>query len=152
MIILHKNTIEKYIGMDTRLDTALQILKEGSVERAGPGRYDDSDILYYIIQRYTTKAKEDARWESHQNWIDIQYIRKGIEQIDVLVTDEGLKETERNDETDVIFYQCTDLPDKIQLSLHAGMLAVFYPEDIHKPCIADGNPQTVEKIVFKIHI
>jgi len=36
--------------------------------------------------------------------------------------------------------------------LSAGTMAVLYPEDLHRPQIAVGNPQEVRKIVFKIRV
>lgn len=152
MIVLHKDSIEKYLGMDARLDAALQMLKEGIVDNAELGRYEDSDVLYHIVQRYDTKVKDEARWESHKKWIDIQYIRTGTEQIDVLVTSNGLDIVEQNEEKDLIFYHDNAASGVLSLTLEQGMLAIFYPEDIHKPCVCKDTPKTVEKVVFKVKI
>ena len=155
MILLHKKDIAKYLGMDARLDAALQMIASGEADQDAEGRYEDSDRMYHMVQRYVTKSHAEARWESHEYWIDIQYMKSGEERMDILVSKEGLKETERPEGADCIFYEKADaknLSGEQTLRMGAGMLAVYYPEDIHKPGISVESPCEVEKIVFKIHV
>lgn len=152
MIVLNKEHISKYVGMDARLDAAFRMLADGLLEKAAEGRFEDSNRMYHTVQCYKTKPQEETRWEAHDRWIDIQYMRAGQERIDVLVSRAGLRETERNEEADVAFYEAEDTASGNQVYLKAGMLAVFYPEDVHRPCICLEQPQTVEKIVFKIQV
>lgn len=152
MIVLHKENISKYLEMDARLNAAFRMLAEGLVEHESLGKFEDSDHMYHMIQCYETKSREDTRWESHQNWIDIQYLRTGQERIDVLVSKKGLEKAEQNKDMDVIFYRENGLVRENQVLLEDGMLAVFYPEDIHRPGICLEQPQTIEKVVFKIRV
>ena len=152
MIVLHKDQIPAYLGMDTRLDAGLQLIADGCMDRTELGRVDVSDCLYHNTQRYETKPFADTRYESHEQWIDIQYLRAGQEQMDILLCREGLRETERKPEADVMFYEPDGEIYPNRLNLAPGMLAIFYPEDIHRPCICAGQPETVEKVVLKVRV
>lgn len=152
MIVLDKKHISKYLGMDARLDAGLKMIAEGLVEKEADGKYIDSDRMYHSIETYQTKAHEVTRWEAHNRYIDIQYLRAGQERIDVLVSREGLKETERNEDADLYFYEEEDMVKGNQVCMKAGMLAVFYPDDVHRPGICLDHAETVEKIVFKIRV
>lgn len=152
MIVLDKEHISKYLGMDARLDDGLKMIADGLVENQTDGKYVDSDRMYHSIETYQTKAHEDARWEAHDRYIDIQYLRAGQERIDVLVSRAGLKETERNEDADLMFYESEDSVNGNQVYMKAGMLAVFYPDDVHRPGVCLDQTETVEKIVFKIKV
>lgn len=150
MLVFHKKDIQRYLGMDVRLDKALQMIADGVIDTETPGRKDDSDCLYHSVQYYETKLLENTCFEAHEQWIDIQYVRAGQERIDVLLSAEGLVEVECNKEADCKIFREEEAVPGNQICLKAGMLAVFYPEDIHKPCICIDKPNQVEKVVFKI--
>lgn len=152
MIVLHKKDIAKYLEMDARLKEALQMIADGAVDHQEVGKVIDSENLYHNVQCYETKPFEKTRYESHELWIDIQYIKAGQERMDVLISGDGAEQTEHNKEKDCIFYQSNGSANANQLYLTAGMLAVFYPEDIHRPCICVDGPETVEKVVFKVRV
>ena len=152
MIVLHKQDIEKYLNMDVRLAEGLRMIMDGIADTQPLGRTDDSQQMYHNVQCYETKILEDTRYESHEKWIDIQYIRDGQERIDVLVTKDGVEIEEHNREADCIFYRGSGEIKGNQLYLTAGMLAVFYPEDLHRPCICVDEPETVEKVVVKVRV
>ena len=152
MIVLDKKHISKYLGMDERLDAGLRMIAEGLVDNQTDGKYIDSDKMYHNIETYQTKAHEMTRYEAHEKYIDIQYLRAGQERIDVLTSREGLKENERNVDADLFFYEAGDMLKGHQVSMKAGMLAVFYPEDVHRPGMCLDQTETVEKIVVKIQV
>jgi len=88
--------------------------------------------------------------KTRESWLSNVF--SGRERIDVLVSRQGLRETEANEEGDIWFYEAEEWIRGHRISLEAGMLAVFYPQDIHRPCICADQPQTVEKVVFKIRV
>lgn len=151
MIVLHKKDIPLYLGRDSRLDAALRLIADGALEDSSLGRNDITETLYTVTQSYQTKPLSQCRWESHERWIDIQYIRCGLERLDVMLSAEGLTVSEYKPESDVIFYNDASLPCNM-LHLSDGMLAVFYPEDIHRPGVAVDAPTDVEKVVLKIRV
>ena len=84
----------------------------------------------------------------HTNF-DIQYMVTGDEMFGVCKRD-GLKEIDRIDENDVVFYSDPDLYG--QVLLREGDLIVVAPEDAHKPRCAAGAPAPVKKVVVKVKI
>lgn len=152
MLVFHKKDIPNYLNMDARLTAALKMLSDGSVESDPIGKSVDSDLMYHIVQCYDSKPFEQTKWESHERFIDIQYIISGLERIDTAVCGEGFTVTNRNEEKDNLSYQTDETAAISQLILGAGTMAVFYPEDLHRPQIAVGDPQEVKKIVFKIKV
>jgi len=39
-----------------------------------------------------------------------------------------------------------------QLPLEAGMFAIFFPQDIHRPCMQIDGPEKVKKVVIKVKL
>ena len=53
-------------------------------------------------------------------------------------------------EKDAIFY--ANLQDEVELGLKAGMFAVLFPWEVHRPNCAAGEPGKVRKVVMKISV
>ena len=44
-------------------------------------------------------------------------------------------------------------PGSLLLPLHAGQFAIFFPQDVHAPCLAmDDQPSEVVKVVVKVSV
>jgi len=113
-------------------------------------RYElDGTKLYAFIQSYDTKLPQDGKLEGHQNYIDIQYVISGRERIDLVDISRATPKTEYNPEKDVQFYQDAGIAGGYQLE--AGDYGIFFPQDLHKPCLRVGaEAEAVKKIVVKI--
>ncbi|MEI8225577.1 MAG: YhcH/YjgK/YiaL family protein, partial [Bacteroidota bacterium] len=73
-----------YFKHKNRWDKAFTFLNESDLTKLEVKRYDlDGDNVYALISEYLTKNNEDARYEAHQKYIDIQYVISGKEQIGV---------------------------------------------------------------------
>jgi biofilm protein TabA len=100
-------------------------------------------------QVYITKTKDDTCLaEGHLKHIDIQYITRGEEVIEVYSKDEVELVQEYDEEKDYALYRPIKPGRKIVLKPYE--FAILYPEDLHIPGLASGEPQEVEKIVIKI--
>ena len=152
MLVLHKKDIANYLNMDARLTAALQMIADGAVENDPIGKTVDSDLMYHIVQCYDSKPFEQTKWESHEKYIDIQYIISGLERIDTAIVGDGFSVTNHNLEKDCLSYQTDETASISQLVLSGSTMAILYPEDLHRPQIAVGDPQEVRKIVFKIRV
>jgi biofilm protein TabA len=106
------------------------------------------DVLFALNQVYCGREASEAKYESHLNYIDIQYIVSGTEMIKVCPRAKLKIETPYNPQEDIEFY--FDQPGS-QFLLTTGMLAIFYPEDAHAPGIAVGEG-LIRKSVIKIKI
>lgn len=146
-----KKQLMEEVKMEQKLARALEIIEELDWETVECGRYDVDDELYYTVQEYETKYPEQARYEAHEKYVDIQYIVKGIERMEFAETSK-LKVTEKyNPEKDVKFLE---EPKVIDASIvEAGDYRIFYPEDAHRPGLCVNNtPGKVKKILAKILI
>ena len=137
--------------MEQKLARALEIIEDLDWETVESGRYDVDDEMYYMVQEYETKYPDQARYEAHEKYVDIQYIVKGVERMEFAETSK-LKVTEKyNPEKDVKFLE---EPKAIDASIvEAGDYRIFYPEDAHRPGLCVNNtPGKVKKILAKILI
>jgi biofilm protein TabA len=114
-------------------------------------RYDlQDDMIYAMIESYHTKPPQDARPESHRQFVDIQMLLLGAERIDWWPTP-GLTTVQPfAPGGDIAFY---DQPEKagIPVALVPGRFAAFFPEDAHMPGLQlTDSPTPVKKVVVKI--
>ena len=111
------------------------------------GRYDITDGVFAIVQRYQSIKFEDAKFESHKDYIDIQYIAKGYESFgQAYVEDCTLTESYPND--DLYFYNMPKV--YTQVTLRPGDLVVVPPEEAHQPRVLYKNSEEVVKVVIKV--
>lgn len=127
---------------------AFDFLKKNNLNELALGRYDLSDDgIYATVSEYETKEHETAKYEAHRKYIDIQYVSKGEEYIDLLPMNEITENPDYDEQADIMF-----LEGKPGTRLHADKehFFVFFPDDVHKPCLEIGKTAMVRKIVVKI--
>lgn len=115
------------------------------------GKYEiDSDNMYALVQEYETYAKNEMKPESHEKYIDIQYVCSGEEKIGfgIVNPDNEILE-ELIEEKDIIFYK-DNIKNEMDLILTEGMYAIFGSSDIHRPCCQVKSSSRVKKVVVKI--
>lgn len=105
---------------------------------------------FVLEQAYITKDKKDCFFESHRKYIDIQYIFKGSEIMEVENTNK-LQITKEYDSS-LDFAKYAQNGNTSSLIINENELAIFYPNDAHMPCIKVDNNQKVIKAVFKIAV
>lgn len=135
---------------DARLAPGFAFLRGMTAELA-VGKHDIAGGGFAIVSEYETTEPEDKKLEAHRKYIDIQYIAKGEEAIDVCPT-AGLRVAVKYDESkDILFFHD---PDAIGgIILQSGSFAVFYPEDAHRPGLTmEEGPAPIRKIVVKIPV
>ena len=141
---------EKYNYLDEKFTVAYKWLAETDIKTLPEGFYPlMGDDVIAGVQEYSTSPWEERRFETHEKYFDIQYMVTGDEMFGVCKRD-GLKEIDRIDENDVVFYSDPDLYG--QVLLREGDLIVVAPEDAHKPRCAAGAPAPVKKVVVKVKI
>ena len=91
------------------------------------------------------KTKDDAKIETHNNFIDIQIPLTGTELMGYMPRTD-LAEAEYNAEKDVTFYpgHATDY-----LTVKPGMFAIFFPEDAHAPGVTEVE---LKKVIVKVRV
>lgn len=114
------------------------------------GRYEVDENFYFNVQEYETKEENECRLESHRKYVDIQYIIEGVEQIDTAYTESLKVDVPYNSESDIIFWE--DTPDVMNNILTKGSIAVFYPNNAHRPGMNAFEKSKVKKLVGKVRI
>jgi len=139
---------DSYTALDERITTALQFLKKTDFSQIPDGKIEiRGDEIFAMLQRYTTKPREQGKWEAHQKYIDIQFLAEGTELIGIHNVD-NLEITEPySNDNDVMFLNGNG-GDFI--TLENDKFVLLFPQDAHMPCITNGKPSNVTKIVVKI--
>ncbi len=148
MIYDNIKNASKYKTLREDIKTGLE--KISGLETLEVGKYEiDGKKIFASVQQYESKITDPIRFENHKNYIDIQYIIDGEEEIITAYADEKLRDAEYNDVKDVEFYKYT--PENNKFNMKAGDFLILFPGEAHVPGLAkDGKPQTVKKIVVKI--
>jgi hypothetical protein len=82
--INRKSFAISYFSNRDRWDKAFAFLRDNDLSSIELKRYDiDGDNVYATVSEYLTKNEEDARYEVHRAYIDIQYVVSGKELIGV---------------------------------------------------------------------
>jgi YhcH/YjgK/YiaL family protein len=144
------NNRHLYESISPRIKTALEHIAKTDFSATEPGKYElDGTNLYVLVQAYDSIPQNQGKWECHREYIDIQYIVEGVEQIGFGNINNMKVTTEYNSEKDIAFLAGEgDL-----VTLGKGSYAIFFPEDSHKPKLALNNkPVPVKKLVVKIKV
>jgi YhcH/YjgK/YiaL family protein len=138
-----------YFRNKERWDKALNFLKSNDLPGLELKRYDiDGDNLFAPVSEYITKDEEDARYEAHQKYIDIQYIISGKELIGVAPVSQKKEVLEPYDSAkDIEFLTVSGGENR---SATPDRFFIFFPEDAHRPGLKDGLNSPVRKIVVKV--
>ena len=103
------------------------------------------------IDSYSTKAFKECRFESHREFIDIQFCLSGGEFIHSTNYLNLKLDGHYTASGDVQFYKTPEVRKEVVLPMEWGTYAIFYPEDAHCPQVADMHNQHSKKVVLKIH-
>ncbi len=148
MILDSLSNADKYINLHPRFTKAFEFIKSQNLETIEVGKYPiDGPELHASVSEKDGYTREEAKFEAHNNWLDIQVCPKGKEQIGWSARERvSSPKGEYNAEKDVTFF--SDKPDTY-FTLQAGQFAIFYPEDVHAPQIGEGP---ITKLVVKVKL
>lgn len=127
---------------------ALTFLKTANLAELPKGKQElEGEHVYISVDEYTTKDLENTRYESHKKYLDIQYVIRGVEVMGLTTLDKVEITEPYNETKDIAFYK-NDVGDYLNITPES--FAVFFPEDVHRPCIKADTNSVVKKIVVKI--
>ncbi|MGN1152637.1 MAG: YhcH/YjgK/YiaL family protein, partial [Candidatus Gastranaerophilaceae bacterium] len=122
-----------YYSLSKYLKTGLEWLIRTDLENLSDGKYTiDGNNVYANIQTYETK--EDAKYEAHRKYIDIQYIIKGVERVGVSDLSSCTSCIPYDSEKDIEFFDINTNEEFVKLV--EGDFLILYPQDTHKPSIS----------------
>lgn len=139
-----------YSAVCPRIKAGLDYLAKTDFSVMEPGRYElDGANLFVLVQKYDSIPREQGKWECHRNYIDIQYIANGVEQIGFSNIANMKTTVEYNPDKDIEFMS----GNGDYVTLHKGSYGIFFPDDVHQPKVAPGNiPAPVVKVVIKVKV
>lgn len=148
MIIDRLDNSHLYTSINPKIEIGLKYIKSTNFNLLAEGFYDIKDGIFAIVSEYHSKEKLECKPEAHRKYIDIQYIIQGKEFIGYtpLVKQEVL--IDYNSDQDVIFYKATCSFSEIT----QGMFAIYFPTDIHQPCVKVDESIAIKKVVVKIPV
>ena len=116
------------------------------------GRHDINDQIYMNVMEPETAEPSSKKAELHHEYLDVQVLIRGTENIEVGANYPALSKYESYNEADD--YQLyADIDDKFTVTMKPKMFAVFYPYEPHKPCcVVNGKTEKIKKLVVKVPV
>lgn len=140
---------DRYDCLSGNFAAAFAFLRSADSGKLAAGRHDiDGDRVFALAQEYETAPFDARRWESHRRYADIQYVLSGKESIGWAPLERLELVEDSFADKDAGLY--ADAPAAAEVAMDAGMFAVFFPADGHKPGCARAGSSHVRKIVVKV--
>ena len=116
------------------------------------GRHDINDQIYMNVMEPETAEPSSKKAELHHEYLDVQVLIRGTENIEVGTNYPDLSKYESYNEADD-YQLCEDIDDKFTVTMKPKMFAVFYPYEPHKPCcVVNGKTEKIKKLVVKVPV
>ena len=141
----------RYASLHVGLAKAFAYLQGLSpTEPPAQGKYEiDGNKVFVGVDPYTTKPAENALFEAHRKYLDVQVLLKGRETILWAPLSKMESVVREYDAVkDVAKWQV--ISEYTELRMEVGRFAVFFPEDAHAPGVVWGDPCDVLKVVVKV--
>jgi len=149
--INRKELAISYFKYRERWDKAFTFLKNSDLSGMELKRYDiDGNNVYAPVSEYVTKDDTGGPYEAHRLYVDIQYLISGKEQIGIAPLSD-VKEilTPYDAEKD---YELMNVNQIRNLKATPERFFIFFPSDVHRPGLKDGENVPVRKVVVKVRI
>lgn len=129
-------------------DKAFAYLRDNDLANLPNGKVViQGDELFANINEPAEKPFEQTAWESHRNYIDLQYIAKGKEKIIAADTSKLTVVKTYDAKRDVAVYTGAGK----EYIAKPGTYYLFFPQDAHRPSIK-ADDELVKKVVLKIRV
>ena len=135
MVVDTLENLEKYASLNPLFAQAIEFLKSHDFQTMEIGKTElkGKDLLVNIAQT-KPKTKEEAKLETHRDFIDIQIPLSGTEIMGYTAAKDCIP---------------ADAPYNAEtyITVKPGMFAIFFPQDGHAPGI---TPEGVKKVIVKV--
>lgn len=103
---------------------------------------------FAFVQEGNTRSFDEADFETHNEYMDVQILLEGSEVMEYANKDELTTKVPYNEKDDIEWLYGKG--DRIHMK--PGMFYLVYPDDGHKPCCHDKVSTYYRKVVVKIKI
>lgn len=127
---------------------AIEFLANNDLSALETGKHIiNGDKLFLNICDSDLKTPQQARFEAHRKYIDIQIPLSGPESFGIMPVEKCCRqEGEFNTEKDIVFFKDA-ISDGTVFTAQPGQIVVFGPDDAHAPLIGQGK---IHKAIFKV--
>lgn len=147
MIIDKLNNGTYYYSLGTKIQKAIEYLRNTNLVELEPGKYQiEEDTIYAMVFEYDTKSMDGVLWEAHKSYIDIQYMVKGLEKMGYTNVENIKTTVEYDGEKDILF----GTANGDFVTVQEGMFVIFTPQDAHMPSISGEKSEKVKRVVVKV--
>lgn len=146
MVIDILENIEKYASLNPLFAQAIDFLKTHDLNALEVGKTElkEKELIVNVAQT-NPKTKEEAKLETHNEFIDIQIPLSGTETMGYTPAKECVPaNAPYHAEKDITFFQGAA---QSYIDVKPGMFAIFFPQDGHAPGI---TPEGVKKVIVKV--
>lgn len=114
------------------------------------GRYELGNGIFANVEKYQTKLTTDAKFEAHNDYVDIQILLRGRENIFITGKDK-LEVAEPYDENRDICFYSNPITGSFSVMLGFENFVVLFPHEAHAPQVSiEERQEEVLKVVVKI--
>jgi biofilm protein TabA len=136
-----------YAKISNRFAVALKYLQTNNLSKLEIGKFEiESKDIFGIVSEYNAKNSEDAKWEAHKKYADIQVIISGEEKMGYALLSATAVKEEYNAEKDVVFLS----GQGDYVTGKPGNFIIFFPQDAHQPGVAINGNTPIKKLVIKV--
>lgn len=146
MIIDDLKNLKNYESVNPLFAKVIEFLKNNDLKAMEPGKYEiEGKDLFLNLTVAKGKTPDQAVIETHDKMIDIQIPISDAETFGYTPR-ENLPAAAYNAEKDIT--KIPELAAESYITCQPGMMAIFFPQDGHAPCIT-GAPE-IKKAIFKV--
>lgn len=126
---------------------AFKIIQENDLFKFQPGRHPVNENVFILVNEYETNLQPKTQYENHHEYVDIQLLLQGQEDIGYAEVSELKPVKSYDSEQD---YELLEGEGNL-LTLHYGSFIIFFPGEAHQPGIANCNTTSSNrKLIFKV--
>ena len=129
--------LKLYIPYNEKIKVVCDYLAKTDIHALEVGKYDIADGVRVVVNAFTPKTREAARWETHRKYIDLQYLIEGDAEYDA--------------EKDVSHPVPKAGANVSEIALETGSFAFLEPRDAHRPSVKLHSDAS-KKLIFKIPV
>lgn len=131
------------------IQRALTYVTTTDVASLPPADYPiEGDKMYAKVFDNTSKPVAGSHPELHKKYIDIQFFVNGSELMGICPKKKDYEIVESHEDQDLYFVG--DVEGEQFLRMEPGDYIILFPNDVHRPGIAENESQVYRKVVVKV--
>ena len=150
MIVDRIENLKLYIPYHEKIAVVCDYLAKTDIHALEVGKYEIGDGVRVIVNAFTPKEPDAAKWETHNKYIDLQYLIEGNETMGWLPIDQ-MEDAEYNEEKDISYPVPKAGANIAAVVLETGSFAYLEPRDAHRPAVKLTSTAS-KKLIFKIPV